>query len=686
MKFSVAAIKQTDYKQLLIDHGEKFAFALICLLAVLALLVGTRWVRFGKAPRTFISQVEQGKEDLQASKWPEEEQNKYDVDKDIREVSDSILMPMSLTEYDYSTDIFWPIIPPDKPIEEPQWYKVNKLLASSGRAILALGPEQEEVEEEDDLRLIGKDKDQEPAREERLDDLPGVRARLDLADKQLIDEGAYDPRLDPTFDEFAGNEFLEDQFGGGPGVQQMASYSKDMYRRFALVRGIFPLRLQLEELVRAINLTSNKEAFQNLIFTDFQLQRQRAVPGDNPWDTEWQDVDTQVALDILKRTQGFDPDNIDNQISEAVFTMPLPARIVGIWGDRASHPEVDDYTLTEEGQKLQEWVNEQLLELQKQREQQEKELEKVRPRGFASEQFNPGQVRRSLIYDPSKVNEIVNSIRGDVPDLPNIDRAQLERLLTAAGQLLLFRYIDFEVEPANLYRYRVRLEILNPNYGRSADSVLTPDVAAGIKRWTEWSEPCDPVFIEPDDRFFLAEIDPGNTRVPTAAVYDIYQWHQDFGTPMKTEVKVYPGQLVGAVKSTDIIDPSAGGSRKKAAVFNTQSILLDIFENDDDFARYHEQELQLNPRDFTLPDLTLLVDQYGLFQEKDLYRDRGTARRSEQDYTSWVNAYQPVEKKTDVIDFLEGGFSPEDEMPLPRGRRGRSNIRRPTESGSGFEP
>ncbi len=57
----------------------------------------------------------------------------------------------------------------------------------------------------------------------------------------------------------------------------------------------------------------------------------------------------------------------------------------------------------------------------------------------------------------------------------------------------LFRFIDFTVRPGHHYRYRVRLECINPNYRKNPD----PFVSSGATRLSPWSMPCSTVTVTP---------------------------------------------------------------------------------------------------------------------------------------------------------------------------------------------
>jgi hypothetical protein len=70
---------------------------------------------------------------------------------------------------------------------------------------------------------------------------------------------------------------------------------------------------------------------------------------------------------------------------------------------------------------------------------------------------------------------------------------------------LLFRFLDFNVEPTKHYRYRVKLIIANPNYKLDQSHLETPELAQGETRETEWSKPSDPVFVPVLEHYFAGE-------------------------------------------------------------------------------------------------------------------------------------------------------------------------------------
>src|SRR5262249_55732093 len=69
------------------------------------------------------------------------------------------------------------------------------------------------------------------------------------------------------------------------------------------------------------------EVRDRLVYRGFRIQRQRAVPGPDPWTGPWKDVNTKSSIDVLKEASEFDPDLIDPKYANVRFTSPLPRRL-----------------------------------------------------------------------------------------------------------------------------------------------------------------------------------------------------------------------------------------------------------------------------------------------------------------------------------------------------------------------
>ncbi|QDT37267.1 hypothetical protein [Stratiformator vulcanicus] len=668
MKFSVASLKETDYKKLMIDHGEKFAFGLICLLALLALWQGTYWMRFPGEPSTFELQVKENTETLQRSVWPDGEKEKYNTSSSniVNEVVD-IFTPLPTAEYQLTTPTFWPIIPPNKPIEEPEWYTVQTLIADSGRVPLDLKPESASY---DLVNNTAAGPGPPPGSSDRPRtnlDLP--TGNTDLPSVNRASEGR-NTEDDPFLSAGRGNSAGRDN-----SASQTPTAADDLYRRYVSIRGVFPLREQLESVMNALNLNSTSEAYDKLIFLDFELERQQAVAGDDPWSGSWEKVDREIAFEILQRANSFAVDEVDSQITDAVFTMPLPSRLVGQWGRNAIHPDVLEYELTDKEKEQMEWMAEQLKKKEEEQRQRLLEQQQVTPQAWTGVAYNIGNERRRLSQNESELDEFVRSIRANDAQSVGVTREDLKALFTASGKLLLFRYIDFDIDPGNAYRYRVKVKVLNPNFGRSADTVLTADVAVGRDRKTDWSEPTNPVLIAPDSEYFLAGVDDGGFRDISSAGFNVLKWHEMKGTPVVEQFVAEIGSMVGETRQASVPDPITKSYINKSTNFGTGSILLDTFENPVDYLRNRVQKdnLDLRPRDVSVNPLVLLVDEYGDLVFRDRLSAQADLRKAESDVGAYRLAFSETNNDADRPRFLQS--DEEEDEPNDRTRRG-SGIRR----------
>lgn len=145
----------------------------------------------------------------------------------------------------------------------------------------------------------------------------------------------------------------------------------------------------------------------------------------------------------------------------------------------------------------------------------------------------------------------------------------------AVGYLMLFRFLDFDVNPGEAYRYRVKLEFTNPNYGLSLDQVKEASVAEGESRFSDWSEPTAPVVVKHDTNFFLARVDK-RARTRGEAEFHIFQWDPGLGTYIDSKKLVAKyGQFVGGLEESERLDLGTPTLEKKTVLFASKDFLLD---------------------------------------------------------------------------------------------------------------
>lgn len=103
------------------------------------------------------------------------------------------------------------------------------------------------------------------------------------------------------------------------------------------------------------------------------------------------------------------------------------------------------------------------------------------------------------------------------------------------------------VRGGKTYQYRMRLVMLNP-YAGQPKQLRDPQDAAQWFLYGEWSEPSDPLFIEPDTRFFVRS---GRESRNEVAV-DVFKWHD--GIWVKGSFNVTVGDGVGGESRARVPD------------------------------------------------------------------------------------------------------------------------------------
>ena len=164
-------------------------------------------------------------------------------------------------------------------------------------------------------------------------------------------------------------------------------------------------------------------------------------------------------------------------------------------------------------------------------------------------------------------------------DPDNRDRELAEWIRRQADpqeHLLMFRYLDFDVDPGMTYRYRVRLEVRNPNYRKPlAAAGGLPHVIRGQTRLTPWSEPTPPATVDKLVRYFVTSIDQRRSRLYPRARLNLFQYDLELGTTVQQELDVMCGRAIGGVAATQQIDPVQQTIAQKRYPFHSDDILVD---------------------------------------------------------------------------------------------------------------
>ncbi len=357
------------------------------------------------------------------------------------------------------------------------------------------------------------------------------------------------------------------------------------------VRGIFPLREQVAELVRAMgNGISPHDAQELIQMHDFKLERQTAKPGPDPWSGPWEPVDREATFEMFRNDiYSFAPEPVADSIIDNHICMPLPIRLIGEWGKLATHKAVKEFTLSPDEVAAQVEYQRKVI-----KKMQEEDLKKQRnddTGGFAPFTRNPRKVQRRA-QNPNgqdaenskpiqqQILEELEKAPKDRPDDQQINQRLADYIAKHASpqdHLLLFRYVDFNVEPGKIYRYRVRLEVDNPFRNRHAEEVADPSIIEK-KFWdTEVSEPTKPVYVPEPAHFYVMHVvgDPGRSSLPWAKV-DLYQWFASTGTIVNKEIMAQIGQLLGGLHQAKVLNPTDNSDDMEKVPFVTNDALVDV--------------------------------------------------------------------------------------------------------------
>jgi hypothetical protein len=421
---------------------------------------------------------------------------------------------------------------------------------------------------------------------------------------------------------------------------------------FVSVRGVFEFREQIRKYSDAIH-KGRAQALQYFMIVDFDLERQRLITAPETW-SDWEPVNDQVFRDILKEADGFDPDVVEASVTDSAITCPLPSRLNGMYRELATHERLDKFKLSDEEMQRELEYNRLLLE--RVLDQNKLPTGIIQKRGFNDMVFDARTVQQGVFGGASPYGSFGATIddeegpmgmmmggRGMVGNPMGAGRAgmggrrqpnpmltktidqlarelaertqdadseeatkQLKEWITARavphGDLLLFRYFDFDVEPGETYRYRVRLELQNPNY--NAPLAATGGVASvreGQTRLTPWSEPTKAITVDETVKYFLTSTQPPRALVYPEARMKVYQYDQDVGTVVHHELDVGFGQHVGGKAKVEQADPGKGTVEEVDYTFKSDDILIDAIP-----------DLRMSRTEH--PDLQLPADSRGLAQ------------------------------------------------------------------------
>jgi hypothetical protein len=126
-----------------------------------------------------------------------------------------------------------------------------------------------------------------------------------------------------------------------------------------------------------------------------------------------------------------------------------------------------------------------------------------------------------------------------------------EQQATADERLLLVRFFDFTGDRGTTYRYRVRLEMYNPNYQWPIDELETPQLASNETLFSDWSDATDAATVPMRYRNYVEKVKVrGVQRRVDVGVY----YESNGVLPVMETISVDVGMPIGGQKRTDRVD------------------------------------------------------------------------------------------------------------------------------------
>ena len=752
MKGLLAKLKGMQYKQLLVNHGEKIAFGTVALI-VLGSLAMTRWSGIDKKPEELTQKVESSKAALLNNPWPQEERKGPETPSTYAQYAAAMGRPLDYAGLAYNKPLSFPLYQKKPPISEPKWEPLDQLVTYSGRAVLAVQPPPEELELEE-----GADPTN-PQRTPRNDRLGAGAGHAAGGGKSPMPttaagHGAGGPPGMPPMMDPMGMMRMQAGMMGADGATGITTRGQ----RYVSVVGVFNLYKQAKELQRAEGTETLQEALSLIEIYDFKLERQKAVPGPDPWVGKWEEVSLERADEILDETTDFALDVLPQIVQDPVMTMPLPQRLNGTWDKHASHPALKGYELSAEYKELQANVNAYLM-TQEQALGGENGAEAETPRrGWSNKQTdmrgvenrlmqggNMGEVNKGLgdylkqmggargghnagggtpmmppgmmgmpMMPPGAPSGMGNrnmasmpmpgaghSGRGGPPGMmPGMGMGSAGGMISAdtLRYLLVFRYLDFDVNPNEAYRYRVKLLFTNPNFGLPLDQVKDQSVTEGETRESDWSTPSYPAIVEPDNMFNLVRVERSH-RDAGKALLNLLNWDADKGTLINADLLVSLGSYLGGFAETEQLDMGAPSLEKtKDVAFVTRDLLVDTsFAPALVPAEHPDLKLEVKPNqankplDVGIPDQALVVNRYGqvvpIDKSESLKRISEAKKQvaEEREPFSYLVDLPEEGNRLDAAGGAPPGMMPGMMMPgmmmggnpLRRGKGGRSGMMSP---------
>lgn len=677
MKNFLSKIKTLNYKEFALNHGEKIGMGIVGLV-VLVCLGLTNWAsEYTGEPSDLATKADDLSAKVAQNPWSDDRKKEFPplvADSELKKLMADI--PRDV--YEWSVPFSQKLYPEQQPADEVVLLPVADLVVKSG--VFPLGY----------IAAAG-----ETAADE---------ARAKAApknDKKKKDRG--DDLLAPA------------DGGRGAGTSSKPS-EKVRGVRYNVVLGLVEVHRQRLAYKQRLHLDTLTEAADLLDYRDFRIERQRAVPGPDPWTGPWKPVKTEVSFELLAEASGHDLELVAAKYTSGVFTSPLPHRLDDDWNPYdVVHPKIP--TLTEEEKESERIKNAAAIEALSELKANSEDKPAV-GRGFRQVTQDAMALRAKAAGTKDgaqKMREIEAKMRGGAPGINQPNRGPGPNPMGGSGMggmggmgggapapaaegladVLLFRFFDVDevgVEPGACYRYRVQLVVTNPNFQKQF--VSQPSIAEGEIRETPWSAPSPPTIVNNDVEYALTDVTINkSTHRPDGASLNVVQFDPNYGTYIMDKFKVVYGSYVGIEKfktwRLDVIRPSL--KKEDDVSFSSKDIMLDSAAIPS-LSATAMTDLNLSKKDVTdlqkegKLDMAVTLNRFGEIVELDASSkddlkpviDRVDKQRDE--FKDYKEVDDPKKKK-DEQDSLDKAVGEKNKGKKGGKKKGRKAVDNPLKSG-----
>ena len=732
-----------DLKTFFINHSEKVVGGVVALLALWG-FASASWDHADEVPSELLQAAGEVRTKIENNSfWPPEKQEAFTKDMpDIRYLAGELGERDDIDYARFTMPVNWhePLVPPREKRSNVVVLAPVQPEVSPVAVPLAMPLDDDESEEDpvDQEEQTEEEEEVESAR--RLaakkyggDDGTGMSGsgRGGLADNVagLLGVGANGGFLNGlgagNYGGYDEEEDEDDYFGGqgrfGPGGPPGATSGrfggagailptadrKVRWHAGISVRMVVDLQEQRREIREALQISGDYAEIQHHV--DYQqIHIERIEQQDGMW-SEWEELKHEDIGEVLQQSLGQDVDIVSPAVTRPELTMPLPRRAVGVWlNEEASHSMITDFELSPEEQEMQNRIDAMILaDAQKTRETSPQRKPKKGFTPFLNSRRDLARRAQSEYGSRAAQNESMQSRmqnfftqqRGGFGDREQkIFDKQLEETATADFRLLLVRFIDFTAARGVEYRYRVRLEMYNPNYRRLADDLESPELAEQETIMSAWGEPTPAVQVPMHYRNYAKKVKSSRYGQHTVE-FGVY-YEDDGLLPVLGTVAVDVGMPIAGNQHTERVDLEVQVLEGGDVSFTTDELLCGVLPTTRLNSRDHkdlEQILKKLGRQQPVGDLVTVVDsrgdlvmKYADSSSKTLKYDQEMVDFIVLNYDDWRADKGPENALGEFSGGRFGGVGVGDdddddyEDGGSRGRRGRGRGR--TRRGLGMSP